>query len=61
MLSDLDRLYIVHVSGGKAKDGWDTGGPLLPRLSTALANYPHTIVELEVCSELITCGTQQQF
>lgn len=53
LLSDLDRLFIVHVNSGKARDGWDTGGPLLPRLSTALANYPHTIVELEVLYKLL--------
>ena len=47
-LSDLDKLYVVHVNSGKSKEKWDVGGPILPRLSTALANYPHTIIELEV-------------
>lgn len=47
-LSELDKLYIVHVSHSKGKEQWESGGPILPRLSTALAKYPHTIVELEV-------------
>lgn len=50
VLSDLDTLFIVHVNNGKVKEKWDAGGPILPRLSTALANYPHQIVELEVRS-----------
>ena len=46
-LNELDKLFVVHV--GKSKgEPWDAGGPILPRLSTALENYPHTIVELEV-------------
>jgi hypothetical protein len=47
-LSELDKLYIVHVTHSRAKEQWDSGGPILPRLSTALEKYPHTIVELEV-------------
>ena len=28
-------------------DKWKVGGPLVPDLDTALANYPHTVVRLE--------------
>ena len=51
VLDPLDKLYVVHVqhSDKKAerKDRWDAGGPLLPSLATALANFPHKVVELE--------------
>lgn len=46
-LSELDKLYVVHVIQHK-RERWDAGGPILPRLSTALEKYPHTIIELEV-------------
>ena len=58
-LSELDKLYIVHVNSGKPKERWNAGGPILPGLSVALANYPHTVVELEVSSELL--GVMQTF
>ena len=42
---------MVHVQHSnkreEAKDHWDAGGPLLPSLATALANFPHKVVELE--------------
>ena len=41
-----EKLFVVHVHSGK-KDRWDAGGPLLPNMSTALARYPHRVVELE--------------
>lgn len=44
---------MVHIKQGRDKDTtrrWDAGGPLLPSLQTALANYPHQLVELEVSS-----------
>lgn len=47
-LSELDKLYVVHVVQNKGKERWDSGGPILPRLSTALEKYPHTITEVEV-------------
>ena len=51
VLNPLDKLYVVHVQHSNKKDElkerWDAGGPLLPSLATALANYPHKIVELE--------------
>lgn len=47
-LSELDKLYVVHVVQHKGKERWDAGGPILPRLSTALEKYPHTTAELEV-------------
>ena len=64
VLDPLDKLYVVHVqhSDKKAerKERWDAGGPLLPSLATALANFPHKVVELEkdsVCPTSITgCG-----
>eukprot|EP00891_Asterochloris_glomerata_P001503 jgi/Astpho2/1503/Aster-05385 len=49
-LSPLDNLFVVHIKQGRDKDTtrrWDAGGPLLPSLQTALANYPHQLVELE--------------
>ena len=58
-MSPLDKLFVVHIKQGRDKDTtrrWDAGGPLLPSLQTALANYPHQLVELEVnvvCSGLI--------
>lgn len=45
-LDPSEKLFVVHVYSGK-KERWDAGGPLLPNMSTALANYPHKIVELE--------------
>ena len=54
VLSPLDKLYVVHVfKDGKKereKEGskWCAGGPLLPAMATALAKFPHQIVELEV-------------
>ena len=51
MLSALDRLYIVHVwreGKHRERERWSTGGPLLRGLDVALANYRHTVVELEV-------------
>ena len=53
-LSDLDQLYIVHVIQNKGKERWDAGGPILPRLSTALENYPHIVREVEVQTLLLT-------
>ncbi len=56
MLSPLDKLYVVHVfkEGKKEreKEGnrWCAGGPLLPAMNTALAKFPHQIIELEVRS-----------
>ncbi|CAL5223992.1 g6605 [Coccomyxa viridis] len=53
VLSPLDKLYVVHVfkDGRKEreKEGskWCAGGPLLPAMATALAKFPHQIVELE--------------
>ena len=51
-LNSSDKLYVVHVKQQtKDKDrAWSAGGPLLPGLEMALARYPHTIVELEVCA-----------
>lgn len=46
MLDPSEKLFVVHVYSGK-KDRWDSGGPLLPNMSTALAHYPHKIVELD--------------
>ena len=54
MLSPLDKLYVVHVykDGRKEKEKdsgrWCAGGPLLPAMRTALAKFPHQVVELEV-------------
>lgn len=53
VLSPLDKLYVVHVfkdgKKDKEKDSkWCAGGPLLPAMRTALAKFPHQIVELEV-------------
>ena len=54
VLSPLDKLYVVHVfkdgKKEKEKDGarWFGGGPLLPAMRTALAKFPHQVVELEV-------------
>ncbi len=56
VLSPLDKLYVVHVfkEGKKEreKEGnrWCAGGPLLPAMNTALAKFPHQIIELEVRS-----------
>ena len=64
-LSPLDKLFVVHIKQGRDKDTkdtirrWDAGGPLLPSLQTALANYPHQLVELEVnvcVLQLPDCG-----
>ncbi len=52
VLSPLDKLFVVHVwKEGKhrERERWSTGGPLLRGLDVALANYRHTVVELEVC------------
>ena len=54
VLSPLDKLYVVHVfkdgKKEKEKEGkqWSAGGPLLPAMATALAKFPHQLVELEV-------------
>ena len=54
VLSPLDKLFVVHVfkdgKKEKEKDGarWSGGGPLLPAMRTALAKFPHQVVELEV-------------
>ena len=56
VLSPLDKLFLVHVfkdgkkEKEKEKDGarWFGGGPLLPPMRTALAKFPHQVVELEV-------------
>ena len=64
MLSPLDKLYVVHVfkEGRKEreKEGskWCAGGPLLPAMATALAKFPHQIVELEVRPNPLSCGLQ---
>lgn len=53
MLSPLDRLFIVHVwreGKHRERERWSTGGPLLRGLDVALANYRHSVVELEVCA-----------
>ena len=51
VLNPLDKLYVVHVQHSNKKDElkerWDAGGPLLPSLATALASFPHKVVELE--------------
>ncbi|KAK9832779.1 hypothetical protein WJX81_000319 [Elliptochloris bilobata] len=50
VLSPLDRLFIVHVwreGKHRERERWSTGGPLLRGLDVALANYRHTVVELE--------------
>ena len=51
VLSPLDRLFIVHVwreGKHRERERWSTGGPLLRGLDVALANYRHSVVELEV-------------
>ena len=61
VLSPLDKLYVVHVfkEGKKEreKEGnkWCAGGPLLPAMKTALAKFPHQIIELEVRSPSQSC------
>lgn len=56
VLSPLDKLYVVHVfkEGKKERERegtkWCAGGPLLPAMKTALARFPHQIIELEVRS-----------
>lgn len=54
-LNPSDKLYVVHVKQqGKDKDrAWNSGGPLLPGLETALSRYPHSVVELEVTALLL--------
>ena len=58
VLSPLDKLFVVHVykegKKEKEKDGgrWAGGGPLLPAMRTALAKFPHQVVELEVRRQL---------
>ena len=64
-MSPLDKLFVVHIKQGRDKDTtrrWDAGGPLLPSLQTALANYPHQLVELEVSPCILQrsdCGQQK--
>lgn len=53
VLSPLDKLFIVHVwreGKHRERERWSTGGPLLRGLDVALANYRHTVVELEARS-----------
>lgn len=53
-----DNLLIVRV--GKKLDEserWKIGGPLIPDVDTALKNYPHQIVNLQVLAAVVVYGS----
>ena len=55
-LDPSEKLFVVHVRrGDDKKERWDAGGPLLPNMGTALATYPHKLIELDKVLPKLDC------